>query len=136
LAETGFIIRVVWDEAEAYDIGQGNPGASPHGGEDNPKFLEARRRGVHVEGHWLEFGSRVLTCKVIVFGLLLGLDFNKVILCNFAPVWEVAAGPLIELDAEGCALDGQYRGRGAFTVPPWLANGAAYGVDLFVGKVG
>jgi hypothetical protein len=58
---------------------------------------------------------------------------------DFVPLWEVAAGPLIELDAEGClfkALNGQYRGRRAFAIAPWLANSAAYGIDLFVGKGG
>ena len=138
MAETEFYIPVFRDKMDTYDIGQGNPGASPHGGEDNPNFLEARRRRVHIEGHWLEFGSRVFTCKVIVFSLLLVLDFYKVIALDVASLWEFVAGPLIELDAKCCyfkELDGQYRGRGTFTVSPWFADGAAYGVDLFVGKV-
>ena len=99
MAKTEFSIPVFRDEMDAYDIGQGNLGASPHGGEDNPNFLEARGLRVHIKGHWLEFGSRVFTCKVIVFGFLLVLNFYKVIAFDVAPLWEFAAGPLIELDA-------------------------------------
>ena len=57
---------------------------------------------------------------------------------DVAPLWEFVAGPLIELDEKCCyfkTLDGQYRGRVTFAVSPWFDNSAAYGVELFVGKV-
>ena len=66
--------------------------------------------------------------------------FNScdVVPIDFEPLWEFATGPLIELDAEHRqfkALNGQYRGRVTFTCSSWFANGVAYGVNGFVGKI-
>ena len=41
-----------WIYMETDDVGQGNPGGSPHGVKDNPNLVEARGRGVHINGHW------------------------------------------------------------------------------------